>query len=463
MGPFYLYKTNDNIQYQAKQVIEDSNKIFLIESNKLVNDTDIISLDNNCHDIINNDFYVMVIINKITKEITVSYGIFSYCHSLYYYKTEENLYINISLHDLLNDIKIPLTLDLTSVNKFIEYGFVQGDNTLIKEIKKIPPLKTVIFGNETVESVDSRYTERKSQGNYVDNLQKSLPSKDTKILIPLSGGFDSTLLAYLMRDYDKKLAVTAGSKDDPTSEFKNANLTAHYLQIPQEKIYTNNEWVESFPKIVDIMEGEMFDPGVFLCYFLVERIKSLNLTDYTFITGDGADQILNKNFFATDFNNYPNENRYSNIFWKKNPKHCLYFLVLKKIEWLLRLNDINYLMPFISKELCDCSVNTIFTEQKREYKEFVKSYIPKEISTVLRKRGGLVDERYFIDYNINKKFLDILHLPKYKTFFDSKNINDMNLRNVTYRMYIIFFNYIFIENGDINLGFEEILNRIRYK
>ena len=463
MTPFYVYKSNNDIQYSAKQVIENSDKLFLIESNKPVGDNDIVPLGENLYDIANNDFYVMVVIDKVTKDITASYGIFSYCHSLYYYKTGANLYINISLHDLLNDIKIPLTLDLLSANEFVRYGFVEGDKTLISEIKKVPSLKTVTFRGETIERVDSKYTERKSKGDYVDNLRAFLPSTDTKILIPLSGGFDSTLLAYLMKDYDNKLAVTVGSKDDPTSEFRNADTTASYLQIPQEKIYSNNEWIESLPKIVDVTEGETFDPGVFLIYFLVEKIKSLGLTDYVFISGDGADQILNRNFFTEDLNNPPASNRYDIAFWPKNPKHCLHFLVVKKLEWMLRLNDIDYIMPFNSKELCDCSINTIFTEQKREYKEFVKSYLPKEIGSILRKRGGLVDEKYFINHFIHRALLDVLNLPKYRTLFERENINDMNLRNVTYRMYVILFNYIFIEGGSIDLPFEEILDKIKYE
>lgn len=135
MKPFYVYKLNDDIQYSAKQIIEHPDKIFLIESNKEVNGDDIVLLGENLYDIINNDFYVMVVINKTTKEIAASYGVFSYCHSLYYYKTETTLYINISLHDLLDEIKIPLTLDLNSANEFVKYGFVEGNKTLIEEIK----------------------------------------------------------------------------------------------------------------------------------------------------------------------------------------------------------------------------------------------------------------------------------------------------------------------------------------
>jgi hypothetical protein len=208
------------------------------------------------------------------------------------------------------------------------------------------------------------------------------------------------------------------------------------------------------------MEGEMFDPGVFLCYFLVNKIKSLNLIDYTFITGDGADQILNRNFFTEDFDKCPSLNRYENGFWLKNPKHCFYFLIVKKLEWLLRLNDIEYVMPFASKEFYDHSKNTTFTEHKLEYKDFVKSYLPKEIGEPLRKMGGLVDEKYFVSQDVHKKLLNIVYSPKYITLFDRRNTNNANLRNILYRIYVILFKYIFIDGGNVDMSFDEILDII---
>ena len=460
MKPFYVYKIDNDIQYSAEQIIETSDNIFLLESNRFVNNNDIIYLDENLYDINNNDFYAMIVINKNTKNIIASYGTFSYCHSLYYYKNETNLYINISLHNLLNDIKIQKELNLNSVKEFIKYGFVEGDKTLIKEIKKVPALKTIIFNNEIIKTINSKYIKRKCKENYVDNLSISLPNKNENILISLSGGFDSTLLAYLIKDYNNKLAVTVGCKDDPMSEFKNANATANYLNIPYKNIYSNNEWIESFPKIVDIMEGEMFDIGIFLCYFLVNNIKLLN-SNYILITGDGANEILNKNFFDENLDKNPSLVRHNNMFTIKYPKHFIYFITVKKIEWLLRLNDINYVMPFITKEFFNYSKNTTFTERKTEYKEFIKSYIPKEISEPLRKRGGLVDEKYFISNDIKKIFLEILNIPKYKKLFNNIYENNENIRLIIYKMYIIFFNYIFIKDGNINLPFNELLGIIK--
>lgn len=460
MNPFYIYKINEELRYSAQQVIENAEKIFLIDSNKKVNEEDIISINENCYDIINNDFYAMIIIDKNTKDIIVSYGIFSYCHSLYYYVSNNKVYINISLHDLLNEIKIKPTLDKYNVNKFVDNGFVRGSGTLIKEIKKVPSLKTVIFKNNTIESINSSYINKKGVQTYVHNLRLALPSKDTKILLPLSGGYDSTLLAYLIKDYKDKLAFTVGSKKyKSSSELTNANKTSSYLKIPQHEIFSSNEWIESLPKIVDVMEGEMFDIGVFLCYFLIDEIKKLDLNNCMFITGDGADQVLNKNFYTEDLDKLPKYNRHNDYFLNKYPKHFFYYLIVKKIEWLLRLNNIDYATPFISKEFCDFAKKTTFTETKEEYKKFVKAYVPNVISNSLLKRGGLVHERYFVSKEINNKFLEILDMPKYKELFVNDKTTD-DLRQIIYKMYIVFFNYIFIENKSINMEFDKILNNV---
>lgn len=460
--PFYLYITNNGLSYSAHQVLENEDKIFLIESNKLVHINNIVSINEYCFDIKDNDFYVMIVIDKKSNGITLCYGIFSYCHSLYYYISNDNLYINISLHDLLKYIKISPKLDIRSANEFVDNGFVRGESTLIEQIKKVPPLKTVIINKKNdIRTFDSIYYNREGLNNYIDNLKLNLPQKEIKTILPLSGGFDSTLLSYLIRDNKEKIALSVGSLDDTKStELPNAKKTTAYLRMPHQEIYSDNKWIESFPKIVDVMEGEMFDPGVFLCYFLIDKIKELNFTDYTLLTGDGADQLLNKNFYEENINEKPLYNRINNIFVDKYPKHFFYYVIIKKIEWLLRLEGVSYVTPFMSKEFSDFAKKTTFTEHKQEYKKFVKSYLPIEISNTLVKRGGLVAERYLINEEIRKDFLDILHMPKYRNLFNT-NCNPNELRKLLYKMYVVFFHYIFIEGNSINMNFRTILNEIK--
>jgi len=459
---FYLYRINNNVKYSAQQVLENEDKIFLIESNKLVHINDIIRVNEYCFDIKNNDFYVMIVIDKNSNDITLCYGVFSYCHSLYYYMSNNNLFINISLHELLKDIKILPKFDIRSANEFVNNGFVRGESTLIKQIKKVPPLKTVIINdNNNIITLDSAYYIKTGLNNYVDNLKLYLPEKEIKTILPLSGGFDSTLLSYLIKDYREKIALSVGSLDDVKStELPNAKKTTAYLHIPHQEIHSSNRWIELLPKIVDIMEGEMFDPGVFLCYFLVDKIKELNITDYTLLTGDGADQLLNRNFYTENINEKPIYNRINNIFVDKYPKHFFYYVIVKKIEWLLRLEDISYATPFMSKEFSDFAKKTTFTEHKQEYKKFVKFYLPKEIGDTLVKRGGLVVERYLINDEIRNDFLDILHIPKYMSLFNT-SCNPNELRKLLYKMYVVFFHYIFIEGNNIDMDFRTILNNIK--
>ena len=457
-----LYKINWNINYSAQQVLKNKDKVFLIESNKSVDIGDIVSVNKNCYDINNCDFYAMIVIDKVSNNITLSYGAFSYCHSLYYCLLNNNVYINISLHELLRDTDMKPELRIKSVHEFVNNGFVRGENTLIEEIKKVPSLKTVIIKNDSIETINSVYIKREGLSNYVDNLKLSLPTKGTKIVLPLSGGFDSTLLAYLIKDNKEKIAFSVGSLEDVKStELPNAKKTAAYLHIPQQEIHPDNRWIESFPKIVDIMEGEMFDIGIFLCYFIVDKIKQLNFTDYTVLTGDGADQLLNKNFYTEDIETEPMFIRHSDIFLHRYPKHFFYYLIVKKMEWLLRLEGINYVMPFISKEFCNFAGKNTFTEQKEEYKHFVKTYLPSEISYTLVKKGGLVYPEYFVNRKIYHIFLEILNTPKYRDLFaDDEHHND--IRKTLYKMYIVFFDYIFIEGNSINnTDFYSILDKLR--
>jgi hypothetical protein len=93
--------------------------------------------------------------------------------------SNNNLFINISLHELLKDIKILPKFDIRSANEFVNNGFVRGESTLIEQIKKVPPLKTVIINdNNNIITLDSAYYIKTGLNNYVDNLKLYLPEKE---------------------------------------------------------------------------------------------------------------------------------------------------------------------------------------------------------------------------------------------------------------------------------------------
>lgn len=456
MKQFFVNIINNNIEYSAEYIFEIENNIFLIESNKKVTIEDIIKIDINHYDIKDNDFYIMIIINKLDNSIITQYGYFSYCHSLYYYVTENMFHLNLYLKELIKSIPIKPQLNKKYLDEFVRCGFNNNDKCLIKDINKIPVLKTLIYKNNQIEIIDSQYIKNNSCGNYIDNLNISLPNKNIPILIPLSGGFDSTLLIYLVKDYNNKIAFTLGCNEDKQNEFKTAENTSNYLNIEQYKVYSDSDWITYLPKIVNIMEGEMFDTGVFLSYVLVDQIKNLGKTNYTVLTGDGADQLLNYKYYLADIEKEANGKRYDGSFLYDYPKHFLYYLIVKKLEWLLREENIDYITPFITSEFYDCAKDCK-SLNKKEYKTFVKNYLPQEISEPLTKNGGLVREQFLLSSNLYMRFKNIINLPKYKDWF---TINDNNLKLMLYKMYIIIFNYIFIENQSIDVDFSTLLNNL---
>jgi len=455
MKDFKLYLEKDTCSYEATGVFELENKLFLIESNKEVVAADLV-ITKSGYDLKNNPFYVMIIWDKTNKSVTAKYGKFGYCHSLYYFIENNNLYIDLHLANLLNKVNFELQLSTPEVNEFVKYGFIRGYKTLLQNIYKVPSLKTMIFKNGGTELIDSYYYDNHIVNmNYVSSLQKDLVSLD-KIIIPLSGGYDSTLLAYLSKDCPDKYGITVGSSKDNTNEFSTAKSTANILGLKHITVDSDYYWITKFAKIVKVLEGESYDPGTFLAYYLTETIKKNNLTGYTIISGDGADQVLNVNFYNQTMEDDMPISRHSADFYKHYPLPILYNIIIKKLEWLWRENDLKYCLPYLTNEFNSCAKN-ISTTNKQEYKEFVKNYLPKTISNNLAKRGGVISEKYFATSGIMTKLTKILELPKYQNLFENKSIAYQPL---LYKIWVVLFEYIFIMKKDINKPFNTIINNI---
>lgn len=451
MKPFFLYKQNNKWEYSAEYIFETNENTYLVESNIPVNLEDI--SNNKLKD---NSFYVLIIFNKQTSSIIASYGNCSYCHSLYYYEESSSLFLDLSLKHLLENIEIVPTLNKEAASRFINYGFLNDGSCLIENIKCLSPLKKLIWADNHIQIEDDLPIYNiDAQKDYAQALLKTLP-ENSDVLLSLSGGFDSTFLAYLLRSQNRVIAFTAGNSEDPENEFNTARNTANYLNIKHKIIESEEKWITWLPQMVQLFEGESFDPGAFLCWAVVECIKELNLQENIFVTGDGADQVLNINFYKTQLDLLPETTRHGENFWPKFPRHCLYYLVTKKLEWILHENNISYVVPFLSDEFISCAKNTQ-TVRKEEYKNFIKQTLPQKLTEPLAKKGGAVRGRYFVPQEYIQKFSQISTTKKYKAWFKNKSLK---FRPLLYKIYVVIFNYIFIEKKSIDMPFDALLDTI---
>lgn len=177
------------------------------------------------------------------------------------------MFLDLSLKHLLENVDIVPTLNLKGAKEFVKYGFLNNDGCLINGIKRLPSLKKLIYGNGEVSVTDDAFGSgiNVASGDYTESLSQGLPADESGIILPLSGGFDSTFLAYLLRNHRSVTTVTVGSMADSENEFDTAKNTALHLKVPNKQLYASGEWLEYLPKMVDLFEGEMFDPGVFVC------------------------------------------------------------------------------------------------------------------------------------------------------------------------------------------------------
>ncbi len=454
MKNFKLYIEDGILNYEAEQIFEIKDKIFLIESNKKIVQSDIL-IEDSYYDIKNDQFYIMIVIDKANKSIIAKYGKLGYCHSFYYFKSDKDFFIDLHLSNIIKKAKFKLALDKEAVNEFVKSGFILNNKTLIQNIYKLPPLKT-LFYQKDLELLSSKYVQYKDKElNYAEALKKELSSLD-KIIIPLSGGYDSTLLSYLTKDLKDKYSFTVGSTKDVNNEFYQASITAKAFGFKQKLIYSDEYWVENFAKMVAVAEGESYDPGFFLSYYLAEEIEKENLTNYTVVSGDGADQLLNKNFYISNIDDPILVSRHEPNFYEYYPLQIFYNIITKKLEWFLHEKNINYCLPYVSEDFYNCSKN-IKTTKKVEYKEFVENYLPQDTGLILKKKGGLVREKFFISSRIKLKFVAIIHKQKYKELFEN---DSLDLQPLLYKIYVILFEYIFIKGNNSNTPFITILNNI---
>jgi hypothetical protein len=67
----------------------------------------------------------------------------------------------------------------------------------------------------------------------------------------------------------------------------------------------------------------------------------------------------------------------------------------------------------------------------------------------------MVQEYYFIPQSYTEKFLALISTPKYSTWFQTSS---KSFRPLLYKIYIIIFNYIYVENKSIDMPFMKLLD-----
>ncbi len=176
----------------------------------------------------------------------------------FYHQNDDGIFISDDPEVLLKQIPNP-SPDVFSKNYFLLFGVTPGDRTLVEAIFQIQPGELLVLKGSEKESF-SLLNERENvphQDISEEKLHKTILEvfekyygylKDKQVLLPLTSGYDSRLLACLLKEFghENVLCATWGRKEN--TELNTAQKVAKQLDYPHIFIEYTPEMISGFPQ-----------------------------------------------------------------------------------------------------------------------------------------------------------------------------------------------------------------------
>ena len=197
-----------------------------------------------------------------------------------------------------------------SLAVYLQFGYMIQPNTIFKNCYKIKSgeikhfdLKKKNSSSSVHWSLESCYHEKKSFPNefkivneaheLLNNSVAKLQPDSDKIAVSLSGGYDSSSMAALLKqqnNYEIE-SFTIGFEDAKINEAPYAKAIAKHLNIQHhEHYFTVNDALKIIPELSEIYDEPFADHAAAPTIITNELIKKEAITDL--VVGDGGDEVF---------------------------------------------------------------------------------------------------------------------------------------------------------------------------
>ncbi len=366
------------------------------------------------------DLFLALIFLKNEKSIVVFSDISSSFLSFYYCTVDDGIIFSTSLKKLLSTCNINREFDFESIAEFFDNGIVYGKKTLMKGVYKLPLGKYLYFNSGEIHEKDlpvlNYSRSKKIDKNDFFKTFRSVVFDDSekakRIVVPLSGGFDSNLIMNSVKKmFDGRKTVIAfsiGGKNG-SNETDVAEFISNYYGVDFRRIVITEDSYQFLPDIVWRLEGLCFESGVFLQYFLAKAISSINDDDIVVLCGESSDEIQSKYYLSNlDSVRKNNIKGGEKLYMYSDPFIYTNQLILKKSSIFMNSFGIKSVYPFKNKRVYSNLLDFSFKNgtEKKYYKKACKKVLPREIGNLLQTKGGttgtidfsnLLNENYLFD------------------------------------------------------------------
>jgi len=367
---------------------------------------------------------------------------------IYYTNVSGKFVLSTSMKTLLKETGITREFHFPSVLDFMSYSeIIPNEYTLVKGVEKLVTHRNMTIdvrsAKRDIESFKPRdriltKSEAESQlldsiGDKIKQVAGELRSKD--YTQTLTGGWDSNLmLSFLNNAGPNRINAVTINGGGTTNEIPAVEHVLKFYTKERVQYYTHtiqNSIFDFMPNIVWILEGYMFQTGMFLRYALSMLVRDIGSSSV--FLGSGADPVLNSEMGPGGnvvYEPYSNRSGFDVIReLKKTVRNLcikstigdLYFAMkrendenwikrkclrpgfreryntqidynMKMHELMLNSFGIQGLYPFINMNTVYCAKPLRpWNRDKSLYKQKVKEYLGPDISSVLKKSYACVD------------------------------------------------------------------------
>lgn len=219
---------------------------------------------------------------------------------LFYHHAQGRLIFASEMKAILEDRQIPRTVTPKAIDHYLTYRYVPGDETILAEIRRLPPAHRLIYYPDDDTLRVERYWspldhEARSpvSDEELDHLIREAVRlrmiSDVPLGAFLSGGLDSSIIVALMASFSDRPIKTfsIGFGEDRYNELPYARLVAERYKTEHYEYIVKPEIETVLDKLVWYLDEPMGDSSALPSYY-VSQMARQEVT--VALNGDGGDE-----------------------------------------------------------------------------------------------------------------------------------------------------------------------------
>jgi len=253
-----------------------------------------------------NGMFAFIIYDKYRKRLLIARDHFG-IKPLYLYQDERKIVFGSEIKAILSHPDILAEPDRKSINQYMTFQFVLGEETMFRNILKVLPGHYMALDLASEELVRTKYWEPDFKidrnhteeyfivrlGEILDQTISQQLRSDVPLGSYLSGGIDSSLITILASSkYGQQFKSFAGAFNEGPefNEMKYAREAAKASNSQLYEVYpSEDEFIDLLPKLIWHLDEPVAGPGVFPQY-IVSKLASKHVK--VVLGGQGGDEIF---------------------------------------------------------------------------------------------------------------------------------------------------------------------------